>query len=155
MFSLVAIMIIASVVSIALALYLGTVIGAARAEGVPACAALRYEARLLRREVAAAARAAIDSGRRIIVSRAARRLDAARRRSAAVTFEQALAACVLADAGVLPERAIRRPIRRRPILRAAAMAAGAAAAAMLLAAPLVSTLAGADVRAAAASIVRQ
>lgn len=86
---------------------------------------------------------------------AARRLDAARRRSAAVTFEQARAACVLADAGVLPERTMRRPSRRRPLVRAAAMAAGAAAAAVLLAAPLVSSLAGADVHRAAHSIVRQ
>lgn len=161
MFSFVAVMIIASVVSIALALYVGTIIGAARADGISASAALRYEARTLRRECAGAIRAtirAVIGAARVIVEcaaiaaaivaiiaamfvplalltitlagvtmavvharrdAAARRLDAARRRSAAVTFEQAHAACVLADAGVLPTRTIRRPIRRRPIVRAA------------------------------------
>ena len=66
--------VIVTVVTTAIAIYAGTVIGAARAEGVPAGAALRYEARLLRREVAAAARAIIRAAAaaaRVIVECAA------------------------------------------------------------------------------------
>lgn len=83
------------------------------------------------------------------------RRDAARARSRAITFEQARAACVLADAGILASRpAVRRSRARRPIRLVAATAA-AVLAAVLAAAPLVSVLAGSDVARAAASIVRQ